>query len=94
MVSETLGDLTLFWTCMIVVLQLVDWITKNCTFWLFGLLESIVLLEMVLLSLIIPLKNSSRLVSLTYSMVPIKRTVFLLTVYGMKNTVRLIGTLE
>ena len=27
-------------------------------------------------------------------MVPIKRTVFLLTVYGMKNTVRLIGTLE
>ena len=30
----------------------------------------------------------------TYSMVPIKRTVFLLTVYGMKNTVRLIGTLE
>ena len=30
----------------------------------------------------------------TYSMVPIKRNVFLLTVYGMKNTVRLIGTLE
>ena len=29
-----------------------------------------------------------------YSMVPIKRTVFLLTLYGMKNTVRLIGTLE
>ena len=29
-----------------------------------------------------------------YSMVPIKRTVFLLTVYGMKNTVCLIGTLE
>ena len=29
-----------------------------------------------------------------YSMVPIKRTVFLLTVYGMKNTVRLTGTLE
>ena len=29
-----------------------------------------------------------------YSMVPIKRTVFLLTVYGMKNMVRLIGTLE
>ena len=29
-----------------------------------------------------------------YSMVPIKRTVFLLTVYGMKITVRLIGTLE
>ena len=29
-----------------------------------------------------------------YSMVPIKRTVFLLTMYGMKNTVRLIGTLE
>ena len=27
-------------------------------------------------------------------MVPIKRTVFLLTVYGMKNTVCLIGTLE
>ena len=27
-------------------------------------------------------------------MVPTKRTVFLLTVYGMKNTVRLIGTLE
>ena len=27
-------------------------------------------------------------------MVPIKHTVFLLTVYGMKNTVRLIGTLE
>ena len=27
-------------------------------------------------------------------MVPIKRTVFLLIVYGMKNTVRLIGTLE
>ena len=27
-------------------------------------------------------------------MVPIERTVFLLTVYGMKNTVRLTGTLE
>ena len=30
----------------------------------------------------------------TYSMVPIKRTVFLPTLTVLKNTVRLIGTIE
>jgi hypothetical protein len=39
-------------------------------------------------------KECSKLHFNKYSIVPIKRTVFLLTVYGMKNTVRLIGTLE
>ena len=39
-------------------------------------------------------KEAYRITLCSYSMVPIKRTVFLLTVYGMKNTVHLIGTLE